>query len=206
MREQPGVTVIDGPQPGWGRYLSLEKALESAPDQIHYADLDRLLHWVETQPDEWRRTVEAIQHTDCLIMGRTDRAFATHPRVLQQTEKIINAVASELLGRAVDVCGGSRGLTRHAAEYLCTHSAPGNWGDARWPIMLQQAGFAVDYVALEGLEWESADRYRERAADADTIRAVADAYDRDVAHWAMRVEVAAEIVQEALAAARESPQ
>jgi hypothetical protein len=32
-----------------GRYLALEKAIEIPSDFIHYVDMDRLLHWVETR-------------------------------------------------------------------------------------------------------------------------------------------------------------
>jgi hypothetical protein len=67
--------------------------------------------------------------------------------------------------------------------------------DAEWPILLRRAGFTIDYVEVDGLDWESADRYAERAADADAQRRTAEAYDADVRHWARRVEVALEIVR-----------
>jgi hypothetical protein len=32
-----------------GRYLALEKAIETPSDSIRYMDMDSLLHWVETK-------------------------------------------------------------------------------------------------------------------------------------------------------------
>ena len=200
----PGLLIVKSHRPGWGRYVAIQEALKSSSSHMHYADMDRLLHWLEITPHEWTQTIEAIRKTDCLILGRTARAFGTHPQALQQTERIINAVASHVLGRPVDVGGGMRGLSRRAAEYLIGHSTPASWGDAAWPILLQRAGFAVDYLALDGNEWESADRYRQRAADPETQRRIAAAYDQDAKHWATRVDMALEIVQEALAAAPHS--
>lgn len=205
MREQRHVTVIESPKVGWGRYVTIQQALKTSPSHIHYADLDRLLHWIEVKPQEWPPTLDAIQKTDCLIIGRTEQAFKTHPQALQQTEKIINAVASYLLGQLGDIGGGMRGLSQQAAQYLMRHNTPKSFGDADWPISLHRAGCAVDYLELDGNEWESPDRYRQQVADPDTRRRVAEAYDQDVQSWARRVETALEIVQQALAAAQQPP-
>ncbi|MEZ4869784.1 MAG: hypothetical protein R3C14_51135 [Caldilineaceae bacterium] len=189
------VALVLSPQPFGNRQLALQQALHtSTAGHIHLVDMDRLLRWVETQPDEWRQTVTAVAKRDCLIMGRTPHALETHPQALQQTEQVINTVFSHLLGQPVDLGGGSRGFSRRCVEYLLAHSAPGSWEDARWPMLLHQAGFQVDYLAVDGLDWESADRHRNHAADAHVQREVADAYDADPRHWARRVEIAQEII------------
>jgi len=72
--------------------------------------------------------------------------------------------------------------------------------DAEWPILLHRAGFTVDYLAVDGLEWESSARYEQQAGDLGTRRRAADAYDEDAQHWAFRVQVALDIVQAGLAA------
>ncbi len=202
---QPNIRVIVNPDWSWGRHSALQKALETSASHVHYADMDRLLRWVETEPREWLCTVEAIQKTDCLIIGRTEKAYQTHPQALQQTERIINQVFSHLLGQLIDLCAGSKGLGRHAVQFLMANSPPGRAlsTDTEWPILLHRAGFAVDYVAVDGLDWESADHYRQQAADRDTQRRVAEAYDKDVKHWAFRVQVALEMVQAGLAATRQ---
>ncbi|MCB0128458.1 MAG: hypothetical protein KDE58_39600, partial [Caldilineaceae bacterium] len=130
----------------------------------------------------------------------TERALQSHPQSLAQTERIINDVASSLLAQPVDVGGGSRGFSRVAAQIVLTRTTPGGWGDLQWPILVNQAGLAVSYLAVDGLAWESADRYREQAATADQQAQAAQAYDHNVAHWARRVQIAQEIIQEGLAA------
>jgi hypothetical protein len=210
-----------------GRHAALELALanrvlsgteQSAVESkdishIHYADLDRLLRWVETCPDEWRAIVARAQTCDCLIVGRTARAYATHPRSLIETEAISNLVGSYLLNgidtgkqsprhpitaspRQFDLSAGSKSFSRRAAEFLIAHSPPGRalGMDAEWIVLLHRAGFAIEYVEVEGLDWESADQFADNAADAETQRRAAEHYDADPKHWARRVEVAMEIV------------
>jgi hypothetical protein len=192
--------VIDSPRPAWSRYLALQNALHTAAaSHIHYADMDRLLRWVETRPTEWRQTVAAVVQSDCLIIGRTSQAFQTHPQALQQTEQMINSVFSHLLGQVVDLGGGSRGFSRRSAHQLISHSAPGPWEDARWPLLLHQAGVRLDYLAVDGLDWESADRHQPKAATTDLQQRLAAAYDADPHHWARRVQIALQIVEAGLA-------
>jgi hypothetical protein len=78
--------------------------------------------------------------------------------------------------------------------------------DGAWTVLLHRAGFRVDYLQVDGLDWETADRYQTRSAGSAQQKALAQAYDLDSAHWAMRVEVALEIVQAGLdAAAQDLP-
>jgi hypothetical protein len=180
-----------------GRYNALRGAAASGADFIHYADMDRLLRWVETRPDEWLAAVGVIQKTDCLVIGRTAAAYATHPQALIQTEAIPNGLFSLLLGQPLDLSAGSKGFSRAAAEFILTHSAPirSLGTDAEWPVLCRRGGFRVESCLVDGLDWESADRYRSQAADAGLQRQAALAYDQDAAHWAWRVQVADEIVQ-----------
>jgi hypothetical protein len=73
--------------------------LETQADFIHYLDMDRMLHWVETQLDEWKKMVEEIEKFDCVIFGITQVAALTHPQALITTEKISNQVVSYFLNR-----------------------------------------------------------------------------------------------------------
>jgi hypothetical protein len=118
---------------------------------------------------------------------------------LIQTEAISNRIVSYLVGKAMDVSAGSKGFSRKAAEFLIANSQPGHalGTDGEWPVLLARAGFTIEYVAVDGLDWESADRYRERAADAHSQRSAAEAYDADPANWEHRVQVALEIVRAA---------
>lgn len=201
-RSQTKILAVQSPEWGAGRHFALQKALETPAAHIQYADMDRLLRWVETRPEEWRRVVAAIQQHDCLIIGRTEAAYATHPQALIQSERISNLVTSHLLGAPVDVSAGSKGFRRAAVEFLMANCTPGCalGADAEWPVLLQRAGFAIEYVAVDGLDWESADRYQERAAGPEAQRRAVAAYDADPQHWARRVAIALEIVQSGLEA------
>jgi hypothetical protein len=183
-----------------GRYAALKAALDSGDKAIHYADMDRLLRWVETRPDEWRQTVNVVKSSDFLVIGRTPAAYATHPQSLIQTEGISNAIVSHLVGQPMDVSAGSKGFSRSAVEYLVANTQPGRalGADGEWTVLLHRAGFRVDYLEVDGLDWESADRYQSQAADGERQRQLAAEYDASAENWAARVQVAHEITQSAL--------
>lgn len=189
-----------------GRYRSLAEALYAPAATIQYADLDRLLRWAETRPQELLKAVDAARQQDCLIYGRTPVAYRSHPQALYQTEAISNRVVSQFLEHPMDVSAGSKAFSRTAAEFLVANTIPGHpFGvDAEWPILLQRAGFRVDYLEVDGLDWESADRYQERAASSDGQAQAAREYDRDAEHWQARVLIAQEIVEWAMVTAQRS--
>lgn len=190
-----------------GRFMTLKKALDTPSDYIHYADMDRLLHWVETKPEEWMQMVEQIEKYDCIIFGRTDAATLTHPQALITTEMISNQVVSHFLNREMDVSAGSNSFSRSAAMYLVEHGKPDNsiGTDAEWPILLKQAGFKLGYISVGGLDWESADQFQLHAATAEEQKQAAVRYDADPIHWLRRIEIADEIVKTALDVAQQKP-
>lgn len=196
LQELPQVSAILTPDWSWGRFKALEDALKSPCTHIQYADFDRLLRWVETKPAEWQMVLGRILEEDCLIIGRSEQAYQTHPKALIQTEAISNQVISHLLGQVVDVSAGSKGFSRDAAEFIVANCVPGHalGTDAEWPIILQRAGFRVSYFTTEGLDWESADRYLDKAADMINQQAAAENYDADPRNWAGRIEVSQEII------------
>jgi broad specificity phosphatase PhoE len=196
IRALPAVQAFVNEDWSHGRYNALKAALETNADAIHYADMDRLLRWVETSPDEWRATVDDIKTVDCLVIGRTAAAWNTHPRAMYDAELIINRTFSKLLGQEMDFGAGSKGFSRRAAEFLIASTAPGRalGADTEWPVLLYRAGFHVRGVLVNGLDWESADRYQDEAADAETQRRFAESYDEVAHNWAMRVRVTQEIV------------
>jgi hypothetical protein len=80
LQSRPGVqAVVTTSWPG-GRHPALELGLKTGADLIHYTDFDRLLRWVERKPDEWRASGEAVLGTECLVFGRSERAYQTHPQ------------------------------------------------------------------------------------------------------------------------------
>jgi len=189
------ITVADA----WagGRYIALAKAIETGDSYIHYADLDRLIRWVETQPKELEYVVNYIQSKECVVIGRDRTAYATHPQAIIQTELTSNRIFSHILGMNLDLSAGSKGFRRDVAQFIISHSQPGNalGTDSEWVILARRAGFVVEPFEVSGLDWESADRYQNTAADAEDQQKAAAAYDADPKNWKHRVAVANEIIE-----------
>ncbi len=189
---------------GWsGRHRAVGMALEQGADHVFYVDMDRLIRWVETRPDELAQVAQQITQTDMLIVGRTEAAYATHSRTLTDTERLTNTFFSHLMGRAIDFSAGARGLSRRAAEWVLAYS-PGNAlaMDVGWAVLVQRAGYTWNYMTADGLDWETADRYRAQAATASQQRELAKKQDGDAALWAFRVQVAQQITAYGLDALR----
>lgn len=204
LEANPGLRAILTPEWSWGRHIALTTGLENPASHIQYADFDRLLRWIETRPEEWRRVADAIQRHDCLVIGRSPAAYQTHPRALVETEAISNRVTSFLLGQPLDVSAGSKGFSRAAAQVLAANCQPGRalGTDAEWLVVLARAGFSIESIAVDGLDWESADRFQEQAAGVDEQQRAARAYDADPENWRARLQVALEIVQAGLDASQ----
>jgi hypothetical protein len=204
VRALPGARVMWREAWPGGRYRSLKAALESGADYYQYADLDRLIRWLETRSEEWLRTAERIQQTDCLVIGRTDAAWATHPQVMVQVEKVINDVFSFHLGQALDFGAGSKGFSRRAAELIVANSEPASaiGSDTEWPIICYRAGLRVEGLLVDGLDWEIPDQYQDKAADTERQRKIAEQYDADVKHWVLRVGTTVEAIECGLEALR----
>jgi len=201
-----GAQVFVNKEWSHGRFMALKAAYDTGADHIHYADMDRLIRWVETRPEEWSQTVHRVQQTDCLVIGRTEAAWATHPQVMIQVERIINSTFSYLIGQEFDFGAGSKGFSRRATEFILMNSQPENapGTDVEWPILAHRGGFRLDSVLVDGLDWEIPDQYQDKAADAERQRTLAEAYDADVKHWKYRVHSTVDVVEAGLAALHRS--
>lgn len=180
-----------------GRYMALKLAAEASTEHIHYADMDRLLRWVETRSHEWEQTLSRIGQSECLVIGRTDFAWQTHPHALRDTEAITNDLFSRLLGQRLDLSAGSKGFSGRAADFIVANSQPRRaiGTDSEWIVLLHRGGFRIDSVLVDGLDWEIADQHQDSAADVDRQQEMAARYDADPQHWLRRVEIAHEIVE-----------
>jgi len=195
---QHGVRVkAEAAEEGFGfigkfRRAAVEFALQGPCPFIIYCDFDRILHWMEYHPEELQRVTHQIASFDFTILGRTPRAFATHPRIQRDTEAIINHVFERVADRAWDTGTGARSLSRRAAEAIvtqCHDDAISN--DVTWPLWLQQrGGFSLGYLETEGLEFETPDRFPAEVAQAGGVAQWSEQLDDDPQHWAMRLELA----------------
>jgi hypothetical protein len=179
-----------------GRHIALESALERPAEHIVYCDLDRMIRWVELYPDELTSTMGLAQKADCLVIGRTPYAWETHPRSLRQTEQIINEVFAHVMGTAMDICVATRVFSRAAVECVLRESkTESSLGvDGEWLYIIRRAGMALDYVQVDGMDFETADQGLDAAADRERQRAYGEQYDGEASNWAQRVFVANQII------------
>jgi hypothetical protein len=177
---------------GSSRRAAIELGLRLEAPTLLFCDFDRALHWAELYPDELTRVAARIADSDFVVLGRTARAFASHPRTQRDTEAIINRVFASASGQEWDVTAAARGLSRRAAAAIlegCHEQGIGT--DIAWPLFLQRAGgFALGYVATEGLEFETADRFADEVAEDGGVESWIARIDADPRQWALRLELA----------------
>lgn len=137
------------------RRESLKLALETEPSFVFYCDFDRVLHWLETHPQELEQCLSELQTYDFTVFGRTARAFKTHPAALTETEEIVNGLFERVSRHSWDILAAARSMSAHAAAYIvktCKDDAISN--DATWPLLALQQGWQCNYEEVEGLEYE----------------------------------------------------
>jgi len=206
LRAQGATVVVDDQaaagieQIGEVRRKTLRAGLHAGTSHLHMCDFDRALHWVARYPREMETIIASIPGYDLLVLGRTARAWATHPPYQAETEPLFNKVFCLVTGHPWDVGAGSRGLSRRAAETLLQISREPTIGiDAEWPLLLlQQDGFRVDHHPCEGLEFETADRFGPEIETAGGYEAWEARMSSDPARWAFRLKVALLIAEAAV--------
>jgi len=177
---------------GRSRLSAVGMALAQQASTVLYVDWDRALHWAEIYPEELKSTLDRVVEYDCLVVGRSERAFTSHPRFQTDTEAIINHLFAVVSGNQWDVTAATRGLSRRAAEAILAGCADQEVSvDVSWPLFLQHAGsYSLGYLATEGMEFETADRYSAEIAAAGGRDRWIAALERDPRHWAHRLHLA----------------
>jgi hypothetical protein len=177
---------------GQVRRETIRAGLAAGTPHMQMCDFDRAIHWVAHYPDELDAVIADIPNYDCLVLGRTERAWATHPPYQAETEPLFNRVFALVTGLPWDVGAGSRGLSRRAAEILMEISQEQSVGtDAEWPLLLlKRDGFRVGHRQCEGLEFETADRYGPEIEAAGGYAAWEAEISADPEHWMFRLELA----------------
>jgi hypothetical protein len=191
--EQTRRVFLDGvPQLGEIRRAVVDLALRIGASWVLYCDGDRLLHWLAHYPAELEGTLRRIPEHDFTILGRTERAFESHPQTQRVTEQIINDLYAAISGHQWDITAGARGLSRAAAEAIVAGCHEDSHGvDAAWPLFVQQAGgFTLSEIKTEGLEFETATQYRQEVVAAGGDAAWQRLLDGDARRWAFRLAVA----------------
>ncbi|MCU0494531.1 MAG: hypothetical protein MUD01_23335 [Chloroflexaceae bacterium] len=177
----------------WRRQaLALGLHHAAGASHIHFCDLDRVLHWAEFHMAELAATLAALPTADLTVLGRTPRAFASHPRVQRDTESLVNHVFQLSTGLPWDMMAASRGLSLAAAQHIVRESRDDTLGtDCSWPLLLWgQGSFTLSYREVEGLEFETLDRYDDEVAALGGAEAWLNRMDADPQQWAYRLHMA----------------
>ncbi len=206
LRQQGALVEVDGEESagilgiGAVRRRTIHAGLKAGTSHLQMCDFDRILHWVAAYPRELETVVAAIPNHDLLVLGRTERAWATHPPYQSKTEPLFNRVFHLATGLPWDIGAGSRGLSRRAVELLLSISREPTVGvDAEWPLLLLKPprgafsaneGFCLGYRPCEGLEYETADRFGPEIEAAGGYEAWVRQMSSNPKRWAFRLQVA----------------
>lgn len=180
---------------------ALGMALAGGAMYVHHCDLDRLLHWVMHYPDELKQAIAQIPNYDYLIMGRTARAFQTHPVTMQKTEALLNHVFALAYGQEVDIVAGSKGLSAQAGRWILgrTRVKEALAMNSEWPLLIRQhPSFTTDYIVVEGLEWETPDGLYAQGEDDQAVQAWKKDLEASPAEWIHRLRIALSISEAVL--------
>ncbi len=179
------------------RREAVRAGLLAGTSHLQLCDFDRALHWAAHYPQELEEVIADITRYDLLVLGRTERAWATHPPYQAETEPLFNRVFALVTGLPWDVGAGSRGLSRRAAETLLEISQERTVGvDAEWPLLLlQRDGFHLGYRPCEGLEFETADRFGPEIEAAGGYSRWEEQMSADPHRWVFRLQVALHIAE-----------
>ena len=103
------------------RRETVRAGLQRGTSHLQMCDFDRAIHWVAHHPRELASVIDDVARYDLLVLGRTARAWATHPPYQAETEPLFNRVFALVTGLSWDIGAGSRGLSRTPGR------RPGPW-------------------------------------------------------------------------------
>lgn len=203
---QERVLVGGTVQIGRVRREVIQQALAFETSHVLYCDGDRMLHWAEHYAHELTAVVGQIQQTDCTVLGRTERAYDSHPRIQRETERLINHAYHLISGNAWDITAAARGLSVAAVEAIVAECPDDTFGvDGTWPLTIQRlrergpSNLTLAYVETEGLEFETAAQFQPEIAEIGSVEAWMAGLDLDVEKWAVRLKLATIEVEAMLA-------
>lgn len=197
-----GAIVVEGGPTGVAR----RSALEAVPADLPSAniDLDRWLHWLSAWPQELATLPDTIARAVaryrpapwCIVLGRTARAFRTHPPVQRLPETATNHTLSLRAGRRLDAVSGAVWLSPEGRAAVLAESVE-DWAstDLEWAgLMLRRDAALLRGLRFEGLEWETPDFHAADIAAAGSYDAwLAAAFDTP-AMWTSRLQLSADSV------------
>ena len=200
LREHDVMVLPGERRIGVARRSAVAAALAVGQSAVIYCDFDRWLHWSNHFPDELAAIDGRISHRRprpwYVCLGRTARAFATHPEPQRMAEGATNRALSLLVGRRLDATAGACWLSREGAEVIVRESVEStNATDLEWPALIHRTNpRRLGFLANQGLEFETATFYPNEIAAAGGRAAWIHAhYDRPEV-WQTRLRLATDSV------------
>lgn len=199
-----GALVVPGGPTGVARRAALTAAIPHSCLSYFSCDFDRWLHWVITWSDELHSLPARIARMGstvrsrpyAVVLGRTARAFATHPLVQRLPETGTNRALSLAAGRRLDAVSGAIWLSPEGAATVLGDSIETTAStDLEWAaLILRRDPARLRGLRLEGLEWETPDFHAAAIAAAGSLDAwIAETFDTP-AMWEARLRLAADSV------------
>lgn len=143
---------------------AIRLGLEKNTTHVLLVDFDRSLHWVRRFPlelEQIKKTLDNLKGFTSFVRSR--RAFESHPLTQRATETTINAIASELAKKDIDIMSGAFGLDKNFAEVLLKSSSRNDFGFyAEILEIALKNNIQINTVEVEGLEWETPDQYKDK--------------------------------------------
>ena len=190
VKRAPAERLNEALKLGTARREAVALALKLDTPFVMYCDGDRVLHWAEQYPQELEQVVARLPENDLTVLGRTERAFRSHPHAQRDTEAIVNHVFHIISGYDWDVMAAARGLSRPAGEAILGQCFDEEISvDVTWPLCLHAlGGFSLGYIATEGLEFETPARYKEEIIAAGGYEVWLERRDADPNRWLHRLD------------------
>lgn len=202
LRER-GANVVGGDERiGAGRRAAVRAALGDGEggEGVLYCDFDRWLFWAGRFPEELAAVPGRLAGRRpapwYACLGRTARAFATHPPAQRAAEGATNRALSSAVGRRMDATAGACWLAPAGAALILRESVEAtNATDLEWPALIHRAEPGrLAFLALEGLAFETAAFFPVEVAEAGGEAAWArERYGRPEV-WRDRLRLAADSV------------
>jgi hypothetical protein len=196
-----GAQIVLGGRTGEGRRAALAAAFPHANAYLN-CDFDRWLHWAVHWPEELAALPARVSKLGkseqsgpwCVCLGRTARAFRTHPLTQRVPEAATNRALSLAAGRRLDAVSGATWLSLEGAQLVIAESCePSAATDLEWAaLILRRDPARLRGLRCEGLEWETPDFHAAEIATAGGRDAWTRAVFDTPAMWAARLRLAAD--------------
>jgi hypothetical protein len=142
--------------------------------KIMYCDFDRVITWLKLYPKELIEVINRFDGNldkDYLVVGRTEKAFDTHPSSWKDTEIITNkmsALAFEI--ENLDITAGASIFTLSAGKSIAKLSKHSHT-DCEWPKIICDNSGIIGEIKVDGLSYIEINR-------ANTISDIQEYYQR----------------------------